>query len=178
MAGDDWSDFLDEQPTPNLDGIVTGASGEAVDLYEIAVAAEMDKQRARRDAKRRLDAEETPPVILPAAKRLDVLLAEPDPEQSYRVDRLAPAGARIMLNAQWKAGKSTLSANLIRALVDGEPFLGQFAVHHRADHLVLIDDELAEDTLRLWMREQKITTTEAVEVFALRGKLSSFNLLD
>jgi hypothetical protein len=84
-----------------------------------------------------------------------------------------------MLSAQYKAGKSTLTGNLIRALVDGEPFLGHFAVNTPASAVVLIDDEMSENTLRSWLRAQNIHNTNAVaDVITLRGNVAAFNLLD
>ena len=92
---------------------------------------------------------------------------------------VAPADARIMLSAQYKSGKSTLIGNLIRALVDGEPFLGHFAVNTTASGVVLIDDEMSDNTLRGWLRAQNIRNTSAVaDVITLRGNVGAFNLLD
>lgn len=147
---------------------------------EALIEFELDKLRVRREAKRRLDDEERPPIVLPPVKRLDELLAEPDTEQQYRVDQVAPAEARIMLNAQWKAGKTTIVGNLIRSLVDDDqPFLGRFTVNTPAERLVLIDDELSERTVRRWLRDQDIVNTPAVaDVITLRGRLGVFNLLD
>jgi hypothetical protein len=157
---------------PNLEGLVNDVDNET--LIEIT----LNNLRIRAEARKRFDAENLPPIILPPIKRLDELLAEPDTEQQYRVDQVAPADARIMLNAQWKAGKTTVVGNLVRALVDHEPFLGRFTVHTPAKHVVVIDDELSERTVRRWYREQGITNTTAVHVITLRGKLASFNLLD
>ena len=171
--------FSDGMPLPPHPDHDDGEHVEDVaDIQEKLIEFELDKLRVRAEARRRLDVENRPPLQFPDIKRLDELLAEPDTEQQYRIDQVAPADARIMLNAQWKAGKTTIVGNLIRALVDDEPFLGRFAVRIPAQHVVLIDDELSEDTLRRWLREQKITTTTAVHVITLRGKLSTFNLLD
>ncbi len=148
------------------------------DAFENAVINKAYLLRIAAEARRRLDAENQPPHDPPPIKRLDELLAEPDTEQSYRIDQVAPAEARIMLNAPWKAGKTSLVGNLIRALVDHEPFLDRFTVHTPARHVVLIDDELSERTVRRWMRDQNITNTTAVHVITLRGKLAAFNLLD
>ena len=131
------------------------------------------------EARRRRGEQDHPPITLPPVKSLTQLLAEPDDEEQYRIDKVAPAGARIMLNAQWKAGKTTIVDNLVRALVDDEPFLGRFTVHTPAQHLVLIDDEMSERKLRRWLRDQKIANAAAVaDVITLRGKLAAFNLLD
>lgn len=135
--------------------------------------------RVNREANRRLDAEERPPIILPPVKGLDVLLAEPDTPTLYRIDRLAPEGGRVLLSAQYKAGKTHTIGNLLRCLVDGDPFLGVFAVERPAQHVVLIDTEMSEPTVRRWLRDQGIAHTAAVaDVIALRGQVSSFNLLD
>lgn len=177
----DWSTVpLWEPPEDEYAPELSNGAGQftADDTREKLVEFELDKLRVRTEARRRLDVENRPPLQFPDIKRLDELLAEPDTEQQYRIDQVAPADARIMLNAQWKAGKTTIVGNLVRALVDNEPFLGRFTVHTPAQHVVLIDDELSEDTLRRWLREQKITNTTAVHVITLRGKLSTFNLLD
>jgi hypothetical protein len=115
---------------------------------------------------------ELPPLI-----RLDEFLATPDEELAYRVDQLWPTGGRVILAAAWKAGKTTLLGNLIRALVDAQPFLGRYTVQP-ADRVVLIDDELDKRTLRRWLREQGISSTERVELVALRGKVATFNIID
>ncbi|MGO9035119.1 AAA family ATPase [Mycobacterium sp.] len=159
--------------TTNLDGLVIDNTD-----FEEQVEFRAHQIRVNTEARRRVDAENLPAVVLPPIKRLDELLAEPDTEQQYRIDQVAPADARIMLNAQWKAGKTTVVGNLVHALVDDEPFLGRFTVHTPARHVVVIDDELSERTVRRWYREQGITNTTAVHVITLRGRLSSFNLLD
>jgi hypothetical protein len=84
-----------------------------------------------------------------------------------------------MLSAQYKAGKTTLRDNLVRAMADGEPLFGRFTVHAPARRLVLIDNELSENTLRRWLRDQKINNTPAVaDVIRLRGRVGVFDLLD
>lgn len=149
------------------------------DDHEGLVEQRMLWLRANRKANRRLDAEERPPLILPPVKSLTALLTEPDTPTRYLIDRLAPEGGRVMLSAQYKAGKTTVVGNLLRCLVDGDPFLGTFAVRRPVRHAVLIDAEMSENTVRRWLRDQNITHTEAVaDVIALRGKVSTFNLLD
>ena len=55
-------------------------------------------------------------------------LAEPREALSYTIDRLHTASGNTLLVAQYKTGKTTLMANLLKALADGEPFLSEFAV--------------------------------------------------
>lgn len=151
----------------------------AASAFEANVELHLDRLRARREAQRRLDDEERPPAVAPAVKSLDSLLAEPDAATRYRIDKLAPDGGRTLLSAQYKAGKTTLVGNLLRSLADAEPFLGAFAVNGPARRAVLIDNELSENTVRAWMRDQRIVNTAAIaDVVTLRGNVAAFNLLD
>lgn len=152
--------------------------GDVLDL-DGAVAYRKHRLRVDREARRQLDAEENPPTELPPVRSLDALLAEPDSPVAYRIDQLAPTGGKVMLSAQYKAGKTTIVANLLRSLADAEPFLGAFDVTTPARRLVLLDDELGDDMARRWLREQRITNTAAVaDVVTLRGRVASFNPTD
>ena len=95
--------------------------------------------------------------------RLDEFLAQPDPPVTYRIERLWPADGRVLLAAQYKAGKTTLIGNLLRTLVDGDPFLGRYPVVRPAG-VYLIDDELHPNTLRRWLREQQIANPQRITV--------------
>jgi hypothetical protein len=113
-----------------------------------------------------------PPLI-----RLDEFLATPDSEVQYRVEGLWPSGGRFIAAAAWKAGKTTLLGNLIRSLVDGDPFLERFTVHP-VDRIVLLDDELDENKLRRWLREQGIRNPARVHLATLRGRVAEFDIID
>lgn len=119
-----------------------------------------------------------PAVTLPELVTLTDFLAVPDEPTTYRIDRLLPIGGRAVLAAQYKAGKSTIVANLLRSLADGDPFLDEFEVTPPAGPVVLIDDELDPRQLRRWLRDQGIHNADQVRVLALRGQVSTFNLLD
>lgn len=140
---------------------------------------QLRRQRISRRVRDLLDESEgaTSLDAMPDPVRLTDFLAEPDEEARYRVESLWPRDGRVLLAAQFKAGKSTLVANLIRCLVDGDDFLDRFVVEP-ADRVVLIDDELAPGMLRHWLRHQAIRKTDAVNLVSLRGRLSTFNLLN
>jgi hypothetical protein len=175
---DDWFDLGNTSFDPGA-GAADDQTENNGDADEGAVQHRLRVLRINEEARRRLDDENRPPIILPPVKNLDTLLAEPDTPTPYRIEGLAPANGRVMLSAQFKAGKTTLAGNLLRSLVDGDPFLGQFTVHVPAQRPVLIDNELSEDTLRRWLRDQNIVNTAAVaDVVALRGKVGTFNLFD
>jgi hypothetical protein len=162
-----------------FDRYAPGQDLDGTESIENTIQQRLAELRINREARRRLDDEEHPPVQAPPVLGLGELLAEPDEPCPYRIAQVAPADARILLSAQYKAGKTTLVGNLIRSLVDGEPFLGRFTVSTPAKRVVLIDDELSKRQLRQWLRDQNITNTSAVaDVISLRGRVGSFNLLD
>lgn len=177
-----WIDNLRVAAPPQSEdiGVIdTGEPDYAAAAFEVRVTEELSKQRVRQEARRRLDAEGRPPIVVPPVRSLTDLLAEPDTPTKYRIGAVAPQAARIICSAQYKAGKTTLVGNLGRALVDSDPFLGAFTVHTPAQRLVLIDDEMSENMLRLWLREQGIRNTDAVaDVISLRGRVGAFDLLD
>ena len=145
----------------------------------IEFGLEYKRQERNRKVRQRLDEAEakTNRVDPPPIVSLTEFLSEPDEDVRYRVDGLWPRNGRILLTAQFKAGKTTLTGNLIRSLVDGDDFLDTFTVEP-ADRVVLLDNELAPNMIRLWLRDQDIRKTDAVDLVSLRGRLSAFNILD
>ncbi len=148
--------------------------------WEHRKAVEQHKSylRARQEAEAELLSEGSKPA--PDPVRLDALLAEPDEPAAYRIDRLWPAGGRVILSAQRKAGKTTTMANLLRSLADGSPFLGCYQVTAipGTGTVFAIDTEMSRGMLRQWYRDQRIGHPERIHVEPLRGAVSSFNLLD
>jgi hypothetical protein len=134
--------------------------------------------RVRQEAEAELLSEGSKPA--PDPVRLDMLLAEPDEPATYRVDRLWPAGGRVILSAQRKAGKTTCTANLLRSLADGAPFLGCYQVTPLPDGATVfaIDTEMSRRMLRQWYGDQRISHPERIHVEPLRAAVASFNLLD
>lgn len=163
------------QPLPEL-------SAEEIELqqaqlFAVAVAEAAYRMRVSEQARAALSAEKAGGMELPEGARLDVFLATADEELLYRVDQVWPIGGRIVFAAAQKSGKSTALGNLIRSLVDGHKFLGHFATA-KVERVVLFDNELDENMLRRWLRDQGVENTTAVEVFSMRGRMSSFNVLD
>lgn len=150
----------------------------ADEAFSADVEAEAQRLRVRQAAARKV-AQECAGALggLPPVLSLAEFLAVEDEPQRYRVDRLWPVGGRVVLAAAYKAGKSTVTANLVRSLVDGAAFLDAFAVE-QVEKVVIVDDELDERTLRRWLREQGVTNVDRVSLVALRGRVGSFDLLD
>lgn len=141
------------------------------------IASAAERIRIREAARQLVDAETAQHLDLPTLVRLDRFLAVPDDPVTHLVAGLWPIGGRVVLAAQKKAGKTTLVGNLARALADGDPFLSQFQTG-RVARIVLVDNELDKDMLRRWLRDQGIANQHRVELLSLRGRLSTFNILD
>lgn len=170
-AGDEVTDWPDEIPHEQTDEDRKAA-------YERAVEVELHRLRVREDATRRFRREKADQTPEPELVLLDDFLAIEDEPIRYRIEGLWPVGGRVLPAAQYKAGKTTLRDNLVRALVDGEKFLDTFTVNPPRGRIVLIDNELDERMLRAWLRDQRIVNTNQVVILPLRGKIGSFDILD
>ena len=155
-----------------------GGPSMAEDQHAERLNAAIERERVRREARRFVDAEEVPRDPLPPFPTLRERLAQPAPASVMRIDGWQPIQSRAVLAAQFKAGKTTVRDNLIRSLVDGDPFLGRDRVTALTGTLALIDLEMSEYQMDRWHRDQGIYHDDRVHVAALRGRAASFNLLD
>jgi len=182
-----WADAVDEvaggvlfhrsTPAEDFDTLPPGPESEQGDRFGAEVEREARRLRIQEAARALVAAEHRATVALPTLSRLGDFLAEPDEDTRYRVDGLWPTGGRVVLAAQQKSGKTTLTGNLLRSLADGEAFLDRFAVEH-ADRTILLDNELSPGMIRRWLRDQGIGNVDAVDVLSMRGRLSTFNILE
>lgn len=115
---------------------------------------------------------------LPQFKSLRDMLAEPPSPTLFRIAEWQPMDTRVLLAAQFKAGKTTLVNNVTRSLVDGDPFLGQFAVQPITGTVALMDLEMSATMLKTWLGEQGIRNDDRVWPIALRGRLGDLPLLN
>lgn len=164
----------DPAPPPVSPDISTASTAH----YENLVADELDRMRIRRDAKRRLDTEGQVGVALPPLESLRVRLARPRPPQQWRIHGWQPAGSRVMLTAQYKAGKTTLVANLVRGLVDGGLFLGRDPIDPIAGTVALIDLEMGVRQQEDWYQAHGIAADDRVLIWPLRGATAALDILD
>jgi hypothetical protein len=148
------------------------------ELFEVAVVRELERQRAQREAKRRLDAEERPAFVLPEILTLRERLARPKIAKPYRIDGWLPSGGRGMVAAQFKTGKTTLIENTMRSLLDGDRFLGSAAVQPLVGKLAVIDTEMSDHKLDEWLADQGVICDDRAIVVSLRGQVRAFDLLD
>lgn len=149
---------------------------ETLDAREVAIAEELRRLSIVDEARKRHRSTNRAHIDIPSPRTLAAFLAEPDSDPEWVIDELLQTGANVVLAAPYKAGKSTARDNLIAALADGRPFLGAFSARPR--RVALIDAELDERTLRRWLRVHGIASADTVTVVPLRGRVSSFNILE
>lgn len=137
-----------------------------------------DRRRADEAARRRLTAENNPQAPPPAPTTLETLLARPDDPATYRVQGCLPIGACMMLVARAKSGKTRIITSLVRALVDGTPFLGKYRVEPVEFGVTIFDNEMDERMIRAWYRAAGIQNTHLVHIVPLRGQTTAFDILD
>ncbi len=151
--------------------------GDEAWTFERAVVAETRRIHVREAARAAVAAEKRSGRPLPPVEPLRGFLAEPDPPTAYRIERVWPAGGRVVLAAAQKAGKSTAVGNVLRSLADGDALFGHFPAHP-VGRVVLLDNELDRAMLRRWLRDHRIGRQEVVDLVPLRGRLSTFDVLD
>jgi RecA-family ATPase len=135
------------------------------------------QERTKRAVKRALDAEERRLTPIPPALSLTERFAMVRPKVEYRIEDWFVEGGHVLLVAQYKTGKTTLVGNLVRSLVDGEPFL-DVAKAQPVPGVVILDFEMSENQIESWLRDQNIRNTDAVSLVSLRGAASSFDILN
>jgi hypothetical protein len=146
--------------------------------FERRVQDYLDAERAKREARRRLDAEERGPVVPPTLNTLRSRLARPRSATAFRIDACLPYNGRAIFSAPAKAGKTTVVGNLVRSLADGDAFLGRYAVAPVDGTIALLDFEMSGAQLDAWLRVHGIRHDDRVLVEAMRGHAGSFNILD
>jgi hypothetical protein len=94
----------------------------------------------------------------------------PELPVTYRVDRVLPTGANVVLTAQYKTGKTTLMNHLVRCLADGEEFLGKYPIGPLDGRVGVFNYEVSEAQYRRWMRDVGVRNPGRVALLHLRGK--------
>lgn len=135
--------------------------------FERAVGEREFSLRVTDEAKARLRAIQfQPPEV---AESFADLLARPLPEVVWAVEHLLGVGQNALLASQFKAGKTVLLLNLVRALVDGEPFVGRFQTCLGA-RVCWLNYELTGLTAQQWLRALGFERADRADIVGLRGE--------
>lgn len=140
-------------------------------LHELMVSKEVAVLRARKEAQKKVAAEEASASFrIPVwrATLREELLIPAKPTQ-YRIDRLLPMGGNVLMPAGFKAGKTSTINNAVASLADAEPFLGKFDVTKLSGRVSVWNYEVGEDQYREWLRAVGVKNPENVTVLNLRG---------
>ena len=95
------------------------------------------------------------------------------PEDDFRITGLMPSNASTVLNAQHKAGKTTLALNLAHSLLLGEKFLGEFRVNPISGGVAHLNYEVPGEQLGYWARQAGLPGDRFLQI-NLRGKRNPF----
>jgi hypothetical protein len=132
-----------------------GSSGSDSPTSDDAlIAQELRMLRVRYVARRLFDAERRGPMPPFDIGTLEEVLARP-PEPPSRIPSLVPWKAGTLIVAQRKAGKTTLTGNLCRALQTGEEFLGR-GVRKLEGNIAFFNYEMPAQTLAQWFDEMGV----------------------
>jgi hypothetical protein len=159
---------------PSTGEIIATDGVLATDSTEIdyLTAQEIKMSRAKRMAKKLLDAEEaasnyhTPIYVRSLSDELKL----PIEEVKWTIKDVFPTGANVTLTAQYKAGKTTLINSLAKSLADGEKFLNYFDQPDHKGRIVIFNYEVSENQYRRWMNDVAIESSDKITLVHLRGK--------
>lgn len=176
--GEDVSDYLvrDAVTTAEFRSLLQRSRRVAVE-EELMADGQVDSQiraiQVRSKAQeefRRIQLElnwKEPPSTLTVADEME----EPLPPVDYTIKELHPTGGNALLRAGYKVGKSTILLNLMRSLVDGEPFLGRFPVESPRGNVAFWNYEVSRSQFREWLKAVGLKNQDNASVLNLRGEV-------
>lgn len=163
FGADDWT------PPPDDPGPVDWTPPDEPDDYARRLDARVRSLRIDREARARLASEGNPAEPFDAGTLAEVLARPDDP--GARVAGLMPWEGSTLIVAQRKTGKTTLTLNLARCLLTGEPFLGSLAVRRVAAgaRVALLNYEVSGAQLARWARDVGVPA-DRLFLVNLRGR--------
>lgn len=140
------------------------------DPFENEVKKATSRELVYREARRRAKQIEgqslfTPPLVLDLADELE----EPDPEIEWTIENLHSVGGNTTITAGFKTGKSTMMRNLLKSLVDHEPFLGSHEVRELSGRVAYFNYEIEQVQMKRDLRDMGIRNPRRVSPVHLRG---------
>ncbi len=158
--------------------IITPPVEHRPDSWQVQI--EVERMRVRQAALEQFNAEQFRPDEIPAAISLAEMIHNPYRETPARIAGWLPKGGNGVLSSQAKAGKSTARNNLVRSVVDGDPWLGQYPVEpiHPGHTVYVLSLENGRGLDERWLKLQGIRNVDAVKLVDLRGCAGAFNIMD
>lgn len=123
-------------------------------------------QDAREEAKRiRAGRDFRPPLWLTSNE----YLARPDNPLEWIIKGLHRKGFNTTITAMFKTGKTTLMLNLLRSLLDTEPFLGEHETAPLAGRVAYANFEVSESILKQDLSKLAVRNLSSLDVIELKG---------
>lgn len=171
-SADDWDEALRNLPEsdPPTSPVDLRRQKRVLDVVEnMDIVDEAKAYRFDRDRD---------PFVEPPMFMFPELRLRPRTSPEYKIADLWPEGGNVLFAAPAKFGKSTVVMNLVRALLDGTPFLGFFKCPKMAadETLLLIDLEMSETRVVDELEAQQIKDGDRLGVAPLRGDAKSFDV--
>jgi len=136
--------------------------------YEMVLADELIKMRARDRAREILTSEKLGPLPEFDAGTVAEILARP-PQPKARIAQLVPWDASTLITAQRKTGKTTFVGNLCRSLITGYDFLDKFPTRKIDGDVALLNYEMPAAQLAHWMDDIGVPH-DRLHIINLRGR--------
>lgn len=114
-----------------------------------------------------MDAEQFDPP--PSALMLTDDLEDDTDPPAYRIESLLREGQNLLIVAQYKVGKTTLTMQLLKAYCDGGEFLDYFTVKQPEHNVAVWNYELSPQQWRSWAKRTGVLHTDRAAVLHLRG---------
>lgn len=175
-----------KSPTPESNG-GNSETGQS-DVTEPQKVSALDEWKQTLDYRERLSEEISRQIIREAAKKyvrevevrnewsppededdFSIRLLNPPQGIQYAIDDVLPVRGNAMLSAQYKSGKTTFIMEVIRALCDGEPFLGRFNVN-TTGRVAFWQYELDAGMMDTWLGDVQLRNPQNLRLLNLRGK--------
>lgn len=139
--------------------------------YRERLSEEIIRQFVRKNATDYLREMEVKDSWLPPTDEDDfsLRLQNPAPGIKYAIEDVLPMNGNAMIFAQYKSGKTTFILECVRALADGDLFLGRYAVN-TSGRVALWNYELDGNMMDQWLRDASIEHPENVRLLNLRGR--------
>jgi predicted ATP-dependent serine protease len=140
----------------NMDGLLNGENGQPIaDYQESLVEDELAKLRARHEARRRFDAEEsqpddptTTPVLADRLLTRSALENLPDPEPL--IDDVLDRGTVALLYGKWGTGKSFIALDWAASVATGRAWQGRATEPHRVLYVAAEGAYGLKGRIRAW----------------------------
>ena len=136
----------------------------------LLLQSEVEQQRLRLQARRILAVEEADALFVAPLFRNSLTddLAVLPARLPETIEGLHRKGANALVASRFKAGKTTLMGNVVKALADCEPFLGEYPVDFEG-RIALFNYELDGDQMTEWLGKVGIVNTDRITTINLRG---------